>query len=313
MGAVDRVMRPGCKFDSVLVFCGEQGIGKTSLLEKLAGDYFTNSVSAISSERSTVELLQGKWIVELGELDSVKKSDSSAFNTIISKRTDDFRKPYAIDAVKQKRQCVFAGTTNEMSFLRDDTGERRSWLMPCAGQAGMAEIGRKGTLPGFAETVPQLWAEAVVRWRERIWKCRKGGEPLEAINADLFITDPKLYAEMEARQTNYKLIDTVREDLEDYLDKDRPHNWETMTPEARLDFFSGLRMGLGEVCDYHIHYITLKEIRVELFRERPEDACKGGRNGLANRVVSVMDSMPGWKKVAKGDGPYGRSVAWKRG
>ena len=316
MGAVDRVMRPGCQFDSVLVFCGEQGIGKTSMLRTLAGEYFTNAVDATSMEKSTAELLQGKWIVELGELDSVKKSSATAFKNFISSTSDHYRKAYATDAESHPRQCVFAGTTNESSFLRDDTGERRYWIMPCAGQEGMAEVGKKGTLPGFADVVDQVWAEAVVRWRERMAEKRRGNEPLGSVNAYLYLTDPALEREMEQRRAGFKLVDTVREDIEEYLDRGRPDNWEQMSAEAREDFFRGVWIGDPATCNYQIESVTLKEIRTELYHERPEDAARSGRSSFVYRVTSVMDSLPGWERTGTAQGKQsvygGKSVRWSR-
>lgn len=312
MGAVDRAMRPGHQFDSVLVFCGEQGIGKTSLLRMLAGEYYTNAVDATSMTKQTAELLQGKWIVELGELDSVKKSSATAFKNFITATTDHYRKAYATDAETYPRRCVFAGTSNEGAFLRDDTGERRVWIMPCYGQAGMNEPGKKGTLPGFAGEVGQIWAEAVEMWRARMTERRRGGEGMDDVNLCLFIQDPELDAEMEERRQGFKLPDSTREDIEEYLDTPRPDNWETMSAEAREDFFRGAWIGDGARCTYLPEIVTLKEIRTELYRERPEDAGRAGRSGMAVKIASIMNTMPGWERIGKASRGNDRSVRWRR-
>ena len=314
MGAVDRALLPGRQFDSVLVFCGEQGIGKTSLLRMLAGEYYTNAVDATSMSKATGELLQGKWIVELGELDSVKKSSSTAFKNFITSTSDHYRKPYATDAEDFPRQCVFAATTNEGAFLRDDTGERRFWIMPCAGQKGMAELGKKGTLPGFAEEVEQLWAEAVVRWRERMLEMRRGGEEPERVNLYLYITDPELEAEMEERRQGFKLPDTDRELIEEYLDRPRPDNWESMTALAREEFIDN--RSLAEAGSYVPQVVSLKEIRTELYGEDARALARGGRSSRAIRIASVMDSLSGWERVGRSTGRNvkqdDRSVRWQR-
>lgn len=312
LGAVDRAFRPGHQFESVLVFCGEQGIGKSRLLRMLAGDYYTNSINATSSEKANTELLQGKWIVELDEMDSVRKSSVGAFKSFISSPYDHYRKPYATDATTHLRQCVFAGTTNESSFLRDDTGERRYWILPCAGQEGMAEVGKKGTLPGFADEVDQIWAEAVWAWRERVAKMRRDGDELEDVELYLYITDPELDAEMEARRQGFKLADTVREDLEDYLETRLPDNWDEMSADSRADFFAGAWIGDTSRCNKVREVVTLKEIRTELYRERPEDAARSGRSQLVYRISSVMDSMPGWERGGRAGKGETRSVRWKR-
>ena len=76
-GAVSRVMFPGCKFDYTLILQGPQGVGKSTLLEVLGGDWYNGSVSATEPGKSSYEQLQGAWIVELQELDSMRRSESS--------------------------------------------------------------------------------------------------------------------------------------------------------------------------------------------------------------------------------------------
>ena len=310
MGAVDRAMRPGCQFDSVLVFQGEQGIGKTSLLRMLAGEYYTNAVDATSMSKQTGELLLGKWIVELGELDSVKKSSATAFKNFITATSDNFRKAYATDAETYPRRCVFAATTNENSYLRDDTGERRMWLLPCAGQRGMAEIGKKGTLPGFAREVDQIWAEAVDMWRRRMQEKRRPGEDFDQINLYLFIQDPELEAQMEERRQGSKLPDADREYIEEYLNKPRPDSWESMDARARADWIAG--DSVLPAGSYLPQSVTLKEIRTELFGESIRNAGRQGRSNTSFRIAAVMDSMPGWRRVGKASRGEDRSVRWEK-
>ena len=43
-GAIARVMNPGCKFDTMLVLNGPQGKGKSTLISKLCGEWFNDSL-----------------------------------------------------------------------------------------------------------------------------------------------------------------------------------------------------------------------------------------------------------------------------
>ena len=299
MGAVDRVMRPGCQFDSILVFKGEQGIGKTRMMRALVGSYYNSSLPATSASKENAEQLQGSWVIDLGELDSIKKSSITAFKNFITQTDDKYRKAYAVDVKRYPRQCVFFGTTNEDSFLRDATGERRFWVVPCAGQKGMNKPGLKGTLPGFNDEVEQIWAEAVAKWRQRMFECRRGAEPLERIDAKLYLTDPELEREMEERLSKYKLADPDRDEIETYLEKKLPDNWEQMTEEQRSDFEAGCLPVDGTKRNYTRREVTLKELRVNVFHEPEWAASSSGRSNLVYRINSIMDTMPGWKKVGR--------------
>ena len=317
MGAVDRALRPGGQFDSVLVFKGEQGIGKTRMMRALVGAYYTNAVKAATIGKESAEIIQGMWVVDLDEIDSVTRSSVTAFKAFITSPSDRYRKAYAVEAKTYPRQCVFFGTTNESSFLRDATGERRYWIVPCKGQAGMNKPGLKGTLPGFDDEVEQLWAEAYYRWREQIMRCRRGAEPLRSVNAQLYITDERLAREMEARLGDFKLADPDRDDIEEYLEKPLPDNWESMTEEEREAFEDGLMIVPPERLTGRRQTVTLKEIRVNVFADSPKRAASGGRTATACRIVSVMDTMPGWEKLGRVEqrpsgGKRSASKTWRR-
>lgn len=129
VGAVARVMEPGCKMDSALVIRGKQGIGKTSMLAALFGDLF----NTIHSHQGTTEhqrLLQSSWCGELGELEATfRTKDISALKAFLSETHDTYRDLYAQAPEKRPRHAVFCGTTNESSFLNDPTGSRRFWVI----------------------------------------------------------------------------------------------------------------------------------------------------------------------------------------
>lgn len=316
MGAVDRIMRPGGQFDNVLVFKGPQGIGKTRMMRALVGEYYTNAVRAATIGKESAEIMQGMWVVDLDEIDSVTRSSLTSFKAFITSPSDRYRKAYAVEAKSHPRQCVFFGTTNESAFLRDATGERRWWVVPCKGQAGMDARGVRGTLPGFDDEVEQLWAEAFHRWRERITESRRGTEPLRAVNAHLYITDERLGQEMDARLGDFKLADPDRDDIEEYLDKPLPDNWDEMSRKDKDEFEAGYLIVDPARLTGRRQTVTLKEIRINVFGDTPKRASSGGRSNTAYRIVSVMDSMPGWEPLGRVDkvegGVRSSSKAWQR-
>lgn len=182
LSAVARALIPGCQADHVLVLEGEQGIGKSSALRLLAGsDFFSDSLPNIPS-RDAYEHCVGPWIIELGELDHMRKSETTALKAFISARAPSFRAAYGRRTLDYPRRCVFAATTNESGYLVDTTGNRRFWPILCT----------QVDLEALARDRDQLWAEALVRVR--------GGEAWH-------LTDPSARAEAEEEQAARQQVD----------------------------------------------------------------------------------------------------------
>lgn len=131
VACVARAYQPGIKFDQMIIFVSEQGIGKSTLLKKLGGGYFLDSFRLDANQKDLMELLVGSWIVEIAELEGYYKKEMAAIKAFISKQQDRFRPAYGRETKEYKRTCVFFATTNEDEFLRDSSGNRRFWIMQC--------------------------------------------------------------------------------------------------------------------------------------------------------------------------------------
>ena len=129
LGAVARAYKPGIKFDNCLVLEGRQGVGKSLALEILANGWSVK-LKTFDDEKAT-EHIQGKWIVEIEELDAFRKSEVETIKSFITTAADRYRVKYTKTARDLKRTCVFAGTTNRTDYLRDETGNRRFWPIWC--------------------------------------------------------------------------------------------------------------------------------------------------------------------------------------
>jgi putative DNA primase/helicase len=155
IAAVARIFRPGCQSDHTLLLEGNQGIGKSSALRVLAGDdYFTDHMSDLGSKDSRVEL-SGKWIVEMAELDTVRRAALERVKAYLTARFDNFRPPYGRNMESLPRSCVFAATTNDHAALNDETGNRRFWPVRC----------NRVDVNGLKRDRDQLWAEAYGRFK----------------------------------------------------------------------------------------------------------------------------------------------------
>lgn len=159
--AVARAYQPGCKYDYMVVLQGPQGIGKSTLLRRLAmrDELFVDDVKNIGTKEAQ-ELIQGRWFVELAELAAFKGRQVETLKSFITSQTDSYRVPYAKRPVQLPRRGVLVGTTNLGEYLEDPTGNRRFMPVRCGGSAA-----RDIFAPDFAEYVQQVWAEVLAGYR----------------------------------------------------------------------------------------------------------------------------------------------------
>lgn len=155
--AVARIFAPGCKADSCLILEGPQGIRKSTVFATLAGEWFTDELPAIGTKDASMQIL-GVWIVELAELDTLKRSETSSVKAFISRTTERFRLPYGRHVITAPRQCVFGGSVNHSEYLQDDTGNRRFWPISVGPQTLDTDA--------LAHDRDQIWAEAVHAFRQ---------------------------------------------------------------------------------------------------------------------------------------------------
>jgi putative DNA primase/helicase len=111
VAAVARVFEPGCKFDEMLILEGGQGARKSTTAKILGGDWYTDARLNFLDKDSKL-ILQGRWIIEMAELEGMNKAETSETKRFLSEDTDLFRPPYGRKLVKFPRRCVFIGTVN---------------------------------------------------------------------------------------------------------------------------------------------------------------------------------------------------------
>lgn len=158
IAAVKRVYDPGCKFDNMIVLQGSQGIGKSSICELISKSFFNTISLGEIGNKDIVDKLNKTWVAIIDELDTFNKKEMSTIKTFLSQCTDNVRLAYARNSQTFKRHCIFIGSTNDDTFLRDSTSsvERRFWVLKCNKITMDGKI--RETLT--EEYVNQLWAEA---------------------------------------------------------------------------------------------------------------------------------------------------------
>ena len=282
--AVARIYKPGCKFDNMLTLRGAQGLGKSSFIGLLGGQWFSDTLTTVQGKEA-LEQIQGVWIMEVGELAGMRKAEVESIKQFLSKRTDRYRPAYGRRLQEFPRQCIFIGSTNETQFLRDTTGNRRFWVVDTPNEPPK-DFWEELT----PETVRQIWAEAVALF--------KAGEPLY------------LSKEME------KVAREVQEAYEEenpqvgivaaYLERKLPADWPTMDLYARRQWLESSAEGTEEratVCSLEIWAEALGQSPDKMDRYAGKD------------VRDIMARLPEWKHKGNAKitaGPYGRQRYFER-
>ena len=268
--AVTRIFEPGKKFDSILVLCGPQGIGKSTLFSKLGKEWYSDSLSLCDmKDKTAAEKLQGYWLLELGELAGIKKVDVEVIKSFISRTDDKFRKAYGVNVESNPRSNIIVGTTNsEGGFLRDITGNRRFWPVMVSGNSNLK--------PWDLKDVDQIWAEALYRYEQ--------GEELY-LKGD--VSKMAKIAQQEAMES-----DDREGIILDYLETLLPTNWNEMTLYERRAYLNNKELieskGIvrkSEIC--------IMEIWCECFFRERQDLKRTD----SYEIEGILNRIGGWERM----------------
>ena len=205
IGAVKRVMEPGCCMDYMLILSGKPHCGKTQFFQNLASeDWFTSSFRDIGN-KDNLRLLREFWILELGEVDQyLNVRTSEEYKSFISTQVDTYRIAYGRGNKRYPRTCAIAGTTNRGELLKDETGNRRYFMI----------------------TIPDGWKierDRIIAERDQIWSAA-----LAAYKAKetIFLTPQEMEA-LNERNMEYMEHDVWQEAISVWLEQSWYKDWVT--------------------------------------------------------------------------------------
>ena len=281
--AIARAMTPGVKYDNMLILCGKQGVGKSTILDRMSKGWFNDSISTFEGKEAS-ELLQGVWLVEVAELDAFRKSDVARIKQFLSLRADRYRKAYGRNVQEFPRSCVFFGTCNNYEFLQDSTGNRRFWPIDVGATEPTKDVFKLDD-----DCVDQIWAEAKMRWQlgEELY--------LTGAAAEMAITRQEEHREMSGREGL----------IQEFVEKPIPSDWQKWTLDRRRDYWAG---GVTTPQENPIvlvprDRICALEVWCELFGGSSRDA----KMLDMREINSVLARLPGWERTGKTGrfGPHG--------
>lgn len=286
VAAVARAMTPGVKYDYMPILAGPQGIGKSTLFRILGKGWYSDSLTSFEGKEAA-EMIQGTWINELGELNGLSKTETSAVKQFLSKTEDIYREAYGRKTSRFPRRCVFFGTTNDQEFLRDQTGNRRFWPV----DVGVQEP-KKNIFTRLIEEVDQIWAECVVYWQ--------AGEPLYM---------PK-EVEQHAREAQERHRETNAKEglILDFLERPLPEDWQQRDVTQRRMYWSG---------EFGRTPGTVPRDRVcaaEIWCECFLSELRYMKKSDAREINEILERIPGWERLKTSGrfGPYGLQRGYKR-
>lgn len=279
-GLIARVYQPGIKFEIVPILQGPQGLGKSTILKKLFPDHFNDSLKSMGRNKDDYQQLQGKLIVELGELSALNKSEVELTKNFISSPSDTYRGSYEHYSTPHPRKCVFIGTTNHQDYLKDATGERRFYPIKC----GVSKSTKNPWYPDQSDLL-QILAETKTWFDSGVQ----------------IYPDKRTLEEAKPYQDEASVIDVQKDAIEDYLNMNVPTNWDELGLDLKQRYFQHY----GDEWDYiknktsattePIKHTTTREIMAVVFHKTADRYLSGRTNAEAKTIKLKMDNMPNWQ------------------
>lgn len=290
-GAVARVYQPGIKFDMVPVLSGKQGIGKSTLVSKIFPDYVDDGLTSLGKTKDDHQKLIGAWIFELGELSALSKTDIELTKGFISATKDRYRSSYGRLTQNHPRKCVFIGTSNDMNYLKDLTGNRRFYPIECGNGEAI-----KDPFNISQHEIHQILAEAKVSFE----------------HGDKLILDKDIEEIAHRKQGNAMLEDPVQEQVLRFINMYIPAEWKNYSIENKRTAFENYCYELNNGTDptsfvstanervsgqqpvNKLERTTTQEILYVVLDVGDRNLLNASRSGTGRKISLILNSTGEW-------------------
>lgn len=273
VGAIARILNPGCKFDLMPILYGKQGIGKSYFVRKLASDFVIEDLNKLSSQdKDEIMKIKNGWFVEVSELTALKNVSKENAKSFITQQENNYRELFSNLNCLYKRHNVFIGTTNSIDFLNDASGNRRFLPIECGIHTPSKSIFSKDD-DSLESNVQQIYAEALHMY--------KNGERLYLSSEQ----DDMANTVREENEKNSPLFEYIYT----YLSKKFPKDWNEYDSIYKKEF-------IKNESNYSLDDLTdLKQVSTqELLDFAIPDEYAKKHNIDSRKIKIVMSKVNGW-------------------
>lgn len=292
VAAVRRAIFGGIKWDNMPILIGPQGVGKSTFLKILGMDWYNDSLVNVEG-KDACEIIQGSWILEMGELSSLRKSEMNLVKNFLSRTDDVFRASYGRRAQKYPRRCAFFGTANDTNFLRDETGNRRFWPIDC-----FIYKPKKSIFNDLKDELDQIWAEACELAKNEFYSLVLSKEAEKIAKEE---------QEAHSEDNVYKGI------ILDYLDKKIPNTWESMDLFSRRTYLNEFET-MSKQYDENDLILRDKICAAEIWEEALKMDIRYLKKSDSIEINKILSTLHKWEKLKQSSrfGKYGVQKGFKR-
>lgn len=274
VGAVAKTFEEECKFDFVLDLVGGQGTGKTTILQKLGMNWYTDSITDLK-DKDNFSIMLRSLIVNDDEMVATQNSKFEEIKKFVTAVNLEFRKPFDRRAERYPKNFIIARTTNEEEYLKDKTGERRFLPLFADPNNQLKHPARDLT----QEEVDLIWGEAVNLYRQGFsFSLTREQESL-----------------LSGHRERFQYKDDIEQAIDTYLEILIPRGFDSQ-PEMDKRYYIQDMMQRGRsdkfVGEVERDKVSSSDLAYECFGK---DITSDRR--LANKIKYIMDNKKDWEKA----------------